>query len=114
MSTQPTQPTSTAGNTAVNLAPVDLNDAALKLDQLFADLDAHQMYTATFNQTSSDTRDQLGYLEDAYNGFKTDLGKLFDGTRQLLRSASSAYAAADAEAAKQFGSTSVVNGGEPQ
>jgi hypothetical protein len=115
MSTPTPEPSTPQNNDGtVDLTPTDFDDAAQKLDQLFSDLDACQMYRTMFVDSVSDTRDQLGQIEDQYNVLKTDLGKLFDGSRQALRKASQSYAAADKIAAATFAPTSIVNGGQPQ
>jgi hypothetical protein len=53
------------------------------------------MYTSTFAKTRSDTADEMGAIEDQYNGLKTLMGKLIDGSRKELHTINSEFAYQD-------------------
>jgi predicted Zn-dependent protease len=77
-----------------------ISEAAADLRKLLKDIQAHKIDTSPFVDSKGQTRDHMGYLEDALTELKTTLGKTVEGTIYGFNRANAEFSRADAKAAK--------------
>jgi hypothetical protein len=88
-----------AGET-IKITYSSISEAATELRKLLKDIKAHKIDTSPFVDSKSQTRDHMGYLEDAFTELKTTLGKTVEGTIYGFNRANVEFSKADAKAAK--------------